>query len=345
MIEAVGLTKRYGERLAIQDVSFRVEQGEILGFLGPNGAGKSTTMRILTGYLPPSAGSATIDGFDVLEQPMDVKRRVGYLPEQPPLYTELLVDEYLGYVADLKGVPGSGRKAAIAKVADRCGLNEVRRRLIANLSKGFRQRVGLAQALIHDPQVVVLDEPTSGLDPKQIQEVRALIREVAADKTVILSTHILPEVEALCDKVAIINQGRIVAVDNPEALSEKAGASGRLRLRLARSPQGEAAFGEVVSKIDGVLRAEPAAPGDGKHFSVHVGASPEIREKISSLVVEKGWGLLEMRDEGTRLEETFLALTQSGGVPAPEAPEAPPSEPAAQAEAAQAPADEEGGEK
>lgn len=344
MIEAAGLTKRFGEHLAIQDVTFRVENGEIMGFLGPNGAGKSTTMRILTGYLPPSAGTASIDGFDVLEHPMEVKRRVGYLPEQPPLYTELLVDEYLAYVADLKGVPARERKAAVARAADRCGLSSVRRRLIANLSKGFRQRVGLAQALIHDPKVVVLDEPTSGLDPKQIQEVRALIREVAADKTVILSTHILQEVEALCDKVAIINKGRIVAVDSPESLSEKAGAAGRLRIRIARPPAEEAAFKAEVAKIDGVLSAEGVAPGDGHHFSVHVGTAPEIREKVSSLVVEKGWGLLEMRDEGTRLEEVFLQLTQSGAgsiaVPTPEA-----QPPAAEAEnaATDEPAEEEGG--
>ncbi|MCB0220302.1 MAG: ATP-binding cassette domain-containing protein [Chrysiogenetes bacterium] len=343
MIEAAGLTKRFGEHLAIQDVTFRVENGEIMGFLGPNGAGKSTTMRILTGYLPPSAGTASIDGFDVLEHPMEVKRRVGYLPEQPPLYTELLVDEYLSYVADLKGVPARERKAAVGRAADRCGLSSVRRRLIANLSKGFRQRVGLAQALIHDPKVVVLDEPTSGLDPKQIQEVRALIREVAADKTVILSTHILQEVEALCDKVAIINKGRIVAVDSPESLSEKAGAAGRLRIRIARPPAEEAAFKAEVAKIDGVLSAEGVAPGDGHHFSVHVGAAPEIREKVSSLVVEKGWGLLEMRDEGTRLEEVFLQLTQSGG--GSSAAETRPAAPAQQEEspATDEPAEEEGG--
>ncbi len=313
MIQVEGLSKRFGERMAIENVSFEVAGGEILGFLGPNGAGKTTTMRILTGYLAPSAGRATVDGFDVLQEPMKVKARVGYLPEFPPLYTELLVDEYLHYVAALKGVPSGERSSAVERVARRCGIADVRRRLINNLSKGYRQRVGLAQALIHDPKVVILDEPTSGLDPNQIQEVRALIREIAKDRTVILSTHILTEVENLCDKVAIINEGKIVAVGPPQVLSAGAGGEQRVRLRLARAPARsdlEGALGQVPG-FAGVLAA---APSDGKTFEVRLSVppagTPDAREQLAALVVQKGWGLLEMRDEGSRLENVFHRLTQ-----------------------------------
>jgi len=317
MIQVEGLSKRFGERMAIENVSFEVASGEILGFLGPNGAGKTTTMRILTGYLAPSAGRATVDGFDVLEEPMKVKARVGYLPEFPPLYTELLVDEYLYYVAALKGVPSGRRASAVERVAHRCGIADVRRRLINNLSKGYRQRVGLAQALIHDPKVVILDEPTSGLDPNQIQEVRALIREIAKDRTVILSTHILPEVENLCDKVAIINEGKIVAVGPPQVVSAAAGGEQRVRLRLSRAPA-QADLEGALGQLPGFAGILPAVPADGKTFEVRLsvappGASPgtsDAREQLAALVVQKGWGLLEMRDEGSRLENVFHRLTQ-----------------------------------
>ncbi|MEW6775568.1 MAG: ABC transporter ATP-binding protein [Bdellovibrionota bacterium] len=309
MIQVQGLTKRYGERLAIEDVSFEVASGEILGFLGPNGAGKTTTMRILTGYLPPSAGTARIEGFDVQGEADEVKKRVGYLPEFPPLYPELLVGEYLDYVAALKGVPSAKRKEAVRRVAERCGIADVTGRLINNLSKGYRQRVGIAQALVHDPKVIVLDEPTSGLDPNQIQEVRNLIREAAKDRTVILSTHILQEVEALCHKVAIINHGKIVAVNRPEALSEQAGGGGRLRIRTARPPADETAFLRELSGIAGVSQAQAVTPGGGRHFEIRVGGALESREQVASLVVGKGLGLLEMRDEGARLEEVFHQLT------------------------------------
>lgn len=321
MIEVQGLTKRFGERLAIEGVSFEVQDGEILGFLGPNGAGKTTTMRILTGYMPPSEGTARLEGFDVLENPGEVKRRVGYLPETPPLYTELLVSEYLHYVASLKGVTSGGRAAAVDRVVGRCGLSDVRNRLIANLSKGYRQRVGLAQALIHDPRVVILDEPTSGLDPNQIHEVRNLIRETARDRTVILSTHILSEVEALCDKVAIINEGRIVAVDKPEALSARErGAGTRLRLRVARAPNGGADVKAALAGVSGVSGVEQVAPEDGCHFEIHAGSDPVIREHIAARAVEKGYGLLELREEGARLEDVFLRLTREHPAGKPSAP-------------------------
>lgn len=210
MIEANGLTKQYGELKAVDNLTFRVDRGEILGFLGPNGAGKTTTMRILTGYIPPTSGTAIIATYNVSEQPIEVKRRIGYLPETPPLYHDLSVQSYLSFVTKIKGVPSSARKERIAWAVERCGLSEVRKRIIGNLSKGFRQRVGLAQAIIHKPDVLILDEPTVGLDPRQIREIRELIKELSKDHTIILSTHILPEVTMICSRAIIINRGKIV---------------------------------------------------------------------------------------------------------------------------------------
>ncbi len=218
MIEVRNLTKRYGDLTAIRDVSFSVARGEVLGFLGPNGAGKTTTMRILTGFMPASSGTVTVDGFDVFENSFEVRRRIGYLPESPPLYTDMTVDGFLGFVARIKGVPRSDTGDAMERVLTTCGLTEVRHRLTGHLSKGYRQRVGLAQALIHDPPVLVLDEPTIGLDPRQIIEIRKLIRELSGDRTVILSTHILPEVSQICEKVVILSAGRIALEERMEAL-------------------------------------------------------------------------------------------------------------------------------
>jgi ABC-2 type transport system ATP-binding protein len=230
MIEATGLSKRYGELVAVDDVSFSVQPGEVVGFLGPNGAGKTTTMRILTGFLPPTDGSATIAGHDIFDEPLAARRAVGYLPETPPLYPEMSVEGYLSYVASIKDVPRAQRRAAVARAVERCGLVDVRRRVIGALSKGYRQRVGLAQAIVHDPSVLILDEPTVGLDPIQIREIRSLIAELALEKpgnkarTVILSTHILPEVEAICRRVLILNRGRKV-IDQPLAELTAGGAS------------------------------------------------------------------------------------------------------------------------
>jgi ABC-2 type transport system ATP-binding protein len=219
MIKVEGLTKRYGDVTAIEDLSFQVEKGEIVGFLGPNGAGKTTTMRIITGFLASTDGTVSVSGQDIFEKPMEVKKRIGYLPEQPPLYADMTVVGYLKFVAKIKGVPRSTRAAAMDRVVERCGLKDVRKKIIGKLSKGYRQRVGLAQAMIHDPQVLILDEPTIGLDPKQIIEIRELVKSLAGDQTIILSTHILPEVTMICQRCLIIDRGRIVADDSLEALT------------------------------------------------------------------------------------------------------------------------------
>jgi ABC-2 type transport system ATP-binding protein len=219
MIKVEGLTKRYGDVTAIEDLSFQVEKGEIVGFLGPNGAGKTTTMRIITGFLPSTDGTVSVSGHDIFEKPMEVKKKIGYLPEHPPLYADMTVAGYLRFVSKIKGVPRSARADAIDRMVERCGLKDVRKKIIGKLSKGYRQRVGLAQAMIHDPQVLILDEPTIGLDPKQIMEIRELVKSLAGDHTIILSTHILPEVTMVCQRCLVINQGRIVADDSLEALT------------------------------------------------------------------------------------------------------------------------------
>ena len=219
MIKVEGLTKRYGDVTAIEDLSFQVEKGEIVGFLGPNGAGKTTTMRIITGFLPSTDGSVSVGGNDIFEKPMEVKKKIGYLPEHPPLYADMTVTGYLKFVSKIKGVPRSARSDAIDRVVERCGLKENRKKIIGKLSKGYRQRVGLAQAMIHDPEVLILDEPTIGLDPKQIIEIRELVKSLAGDQTIILSTHILPEVTMICQRCLIIDRGRIVADDTLEALT------------------------------------------------------------------------------------------------------------------------------
>ena len=219
MIKVEGLTKRYGDVTAIEDLSFQVEKGEIVGFLGPNGAGKTTTMRIITGFLPSTDGTVSVAGHDIFEKPMEVKKKIGYLPEHPPLYADMTVAGYLKFVSKIKGVPRSARADAIDRMVERCGLKDVRKKIIGKLSKGYRQRVGLAQAMIHDPEVLILDEPTIGLDPKQIIEIRELVKSLAGDQTIILSTHILPEVTMICQRCLVINQGRIVADDSLEALT------------------------------------------------------------------------------------------------------------------------------
>jgi ABC-2 type transport system ATP-binding protein len=219
MIEVEGLTKKYGEITAVENVSFRVNKGEIVGFLGPNGAGKTTTMRIITGFLPATKGNVSVSGYDVFKDGMKAKKKIGYLPEHPPLYTDMRVEDYLRFVAKIKGVPKNQRNNAISRVIDKCGLSDVGNHIIHKLSKGYKQRVGLAQAMVHDPEVLILDEPTIGLDPKQIIEIRQLIKSLAGDHTIILSTHILPEVSMICQRVLIIDQGRIVADDSLEKLT------------------------------------------------------------------------------------------------------------------------------
>jgi len=307
MIEVESLTKRYGRATAVDGVSFRVERGEILGFLGPNGAGKTTTMRILTCYLPPTEGTARVAGHDVFAQPMEVKKRVGYLPETPPLYPDMTVREYLEFCARIKNVPGGERKTRVADAIERCRVGDVRETLIAKLSKGYRQRVGLAQAILHNPDVLILDEPTAGLDPKQIIETRELIRSLAGSHTVILSTHILPEVSMTCGRVVIINKGRVVAEDTPENLTRRLKGAGTIRVE-ARGD--DAAILEAVRAVPGVLAAHPRGGHDGAVIiDVEAEAGRDVRAELASAVVTKGHALLGLQQMGMSLEEIFLHLT------------------------------------
>ena len=307
MIEVQHLTKRYGRVTAVDDVSFRVERGEILGFLGPNGAGKTTTMRILTGYMPATEGKAIVAGFDVFEQPIEAKRRTGYLPETPPLYPDMSVVEYLDFVAKIKGVPSAGRRDRVRQAMERTRISDMANRLCAKLSKGYRQRVGLAQALIHNPDVLILDEPTAGLDPKQIIETRQLVKELAGDHTVILSTHILPEVSQTCQRVVIINKGRVVAIDTPDNLIARLRGSETLYVQVD-SNGGDA--GEALRRVPGVTRVEPADHRDGVNgFEVDSEHGQDVRRELARVVVSNGWGLLELRPMRLSLEEVFLSLT------------------------------------
>ena len=307
MIEVNHLTKRYGSRTAIEDVTFRVEKGEVLAFLGPNGAGKSTTMRIITAFIPPTSGTATVAGFDTFDHPMEVKKRVGYLPESPPLYYEMTVNEYLSFVGKIKGVPKPDRSNALTHILDRCGLGEVAPRLIGNLSRGYRQRVGLAQALIHDPDVLVLDEPTIGLDPKQIIEIRQLIKELAGDHTVILSTHILQEATALCQRVVIIHEGRIRAVDTPDRLSTQLRKSEKISLAVRQSSPD---ISETLLSIPHVVNVLNDSSDHGNVFIIESPLGQDVREDVARCVVQKGWGLLELKNLSMTLEDVFLKLTQ-----------------------------------
>jgi gliding motility-associated transport system ATP-binding protein len=264
MIEVRNLTKRYGDLTAIQDVSFGVGRGEILGFLGPNGAGKTTTMRILTGFMPASGGTVTVDGFDVFEQSFEVRKRIGYLPENPPLYTDMTVEGYLGFVARIKGVPRASVPEAIDRVLETCGLTDVRHRLTGHLSKGFRQRVGLAQALIHDPPVLVLDEPTIGLDPRQIIEIRKLIRHLAGNRTVILSTHILPEVSQICEKVVILANGRIALEERMDSLLAQGLSLEDVFLKAISKDEHEEVAAAAAAEAAAQTTEDPGAPGSSE---------------------------------------------------------------------------------
>lgn len=305
MIDVQNITKRYGEHTAIERVSFAVEKGEVLAFLGPNGAGKTTTMRILTCFMPATEGVARVAGFDCFEQPMEVKRRIGYLPEIPPVYQELTVHEYLTFVGRLKGVRAADLRMAIDRVVERLSLGDARRRLIANLSRGYRQRVGLAQALLHDPPVLILDEPTVGLDPKQIIEIRELVKGLAGSHTVILSTHILPEATAVCQRVVIINEGRIVAVDTPDRLSARLRRSEKISVTVKDPPPDLAERLRCVPGILGVL--ERTTTGG---FLVECELGRDLREDIARFIVNNGWGLLELNLVSMTLEDVFLRLTQ-----------------------------------
>jgi gliding motility-associated transport system ATP-binding protein len=319
VIEVQHLTKRYGRVTAVEDVSFRVERGEILGFLGPNGAGKTTTMRILTGYMPATEGKAIVAGFDVFDQPIEAKRRTGYLPETPPLYHDMTVRDYLTFVAKIKGVPSADRPERIKAIMQRTRIDDVGEKLCAKLSKGYKQRVGLAQALIHNPDVLILDEPTAGLDPKQIIETRQLIKELAGDHTIILSTHILPEVSQTCDRVVIINKGRVVAVDTPDNLTARLQGSETLYVQI------DAAGMDPVSalqRVAGVTRVIESDRSNGiVGYEVESEQGRDIRRELSRAVVTSGWGLLELRPTRMSLEDIFLSLTTEDLEQAPAAEE------------------------
>jgi ABC-2 type transport system ATP-binding protein len=307
VIEVQHLTKRYGRVTAVQDVSFRVERGEILGFLGPNGAGKTTTMRILTGFMPATEGKAIVAGFDVFEQPIEAKRRTGYLPETPPLYPDMTVVEYLDFVGKLKGVLPADRRQRVRTVMERTRIADMADRLCGKLSKGYRQRVGLAQAIIHNPDVLILDEPTAGLDPKQIIETRELIKELAGNHTIILSTHILPEVSQTCDRVVIINKGRVVAVDTPDNLTARLRGSETLYLQI---DAGAADAAALLGRLPGVTRVVESDRRDlVVGYEVESERGHDVRRELARAVVTNGWGLLELRPMRMSLEEIFLSLT------------------------------------
>jgi ABC-2 type transport system ATP-binding protein len=307
VIEVQHLTKRYGRVTAVDDVSFRVEKGEILGFLGPNGAGKTTTMRILTGYMPPTEGKAVVAGYDVLDKPLEAKRRTGYLPETPPLYPEMTVRDYLLFCAGIKSVPRADRAKRVAWAMDRTRVADMKDRHCSKLSKGYRQRVGLAQAILHNPEVLILDEPTAGLDPKQILETRDLVKSLAGDHTVILSTHILPEVSQTCQRVVIINKGKVVAVDTPDNLTA------RLKGNEALYVQVDAAGADPLPALTAIAGVTRVTKG-GEHagvpaFEVESERGHDVRRDLAKTIVGQGWGLLELRPVRMSLEEIFLSLT------------------------------------
>ncbi len=307
MIEVERLTKRYGPTRAVTDVSFRVEKGEVLGFLGPNGAGKTTTMRVITGYIPPTEGTVRVAGFDVVDQPLEVKRRIGYLPETPPLYPDMVVSEYLAFVGRIKGVPRADLKNRINEVSEKCAIADVREKQTGHLSKGYRQRVGLAQAMIHNPEVLVLDEPTAGLDPKQIIETRELIKGLAGQHTVVLSTHILPEVSKTCERVVVISGGKVVAVGKPDELTRRLQGFETVLL-MAEGPSGE--IKERLERVGGVSLVEQHETSDGRAtFEIHAAKEQDVRAELARAVVESQWKLLELRSSGMSLEDIFLKLT------------------------------------
>lgn len=304
MIEVRDLTKDYGPRRAINQLNFTINKGEVVGFLGPNGAGKSTTMKIITGFMAPSSGTATVAGFDVFESPLEVKKRIGYLPETPPVYTDMYVRDYLTYVAELKHVPKDRIQKQVDHALEKTNLGSVQKRLIHNLSKGYRQRVGIAQALVSNPEVLVLDEPTVGLDPKQVTEIRELIKELRGHHTVILSTHILSEVQATCERVIIINQGQIVAQDRIENLAGQERGQSRLTIRLRKEVED---FKKVLNGIEGV--ASVSAGSSRRDWEVGFRGDDAVVDAISARVVNEGLGLLELSPRKVDLEDVFLKLT------------------------------------
>src|SRR5579872_1818332 len=323
MIKVEGLTKRYARNVAVDDISFEVQKGQIVGFLGPNGAGKTTTMRVLTCFLPPTAGTAQVAGFDVLEQALEVKKRIGYLPETPPLYPEMETSEYLKFVGKLKGLRGADLQKRVDYVCERCAIVDVKSKLLGKLSKGYRQRVGLAQAIIHNPDVLILDEPTAGLDPKQINETRDLIKDLAGEHTIILSTHILPEVEQTCEQVIIINKGKLVATDSVRNLQARARGAESVLVEVA-GRQGTLEPSLVLQRLErvaGVSRVLCKQQVDARAvFEVESTKGSFVRGDVARAIVESGWDLNELRPAAMSLEEVFLQLTGTEAVSEAETP-------------------------
>jgi ABC-2 type transport system ATP-binding protein len=312
MIKVEGLTKRYARTVAVDNISFEVEKGQIVGFLGPNGAGKTTTMRVLTCFLPPTSGTANVAGYDVMEHPLQVKKRIGYLPESPPVYPEMETAEYLDFVGRLKGISSGDIRRRVDEVLERCAIGDVRNKLIGKLSKGYRQRVGLAQAIIHNPDVLILDEPTSGLDPKQIIEIRSLLKTLAGDHTIILSTHILSEVEHSCERVIIISQGRLVAIDSVANLTNRLRGSEAVALEVDAA-DGRPNPTEVQQRLEQVSGVSRVLMKDSKNgrltFEIESLQGRHIRSDLARTVVNSGWNLSELRAVGLSLEDIFLQLT------------------------------------
>jgi ABC-2 type transport system ATP-binding protein len=308
MISVKDLTKRYAGHTAIQNVSFEVGKGEIVGFLGPNGAGKSTTLRILTCYLSATSGSASVAGFDTYRDSIEVRRRIGYMPENVPLYLDMRVAEYLRFRAEIKGLGGRKARHAVDEAMDTCGLQHVRKKLINNLSKGYRQRVGLADALVHDPELLILDEPTNGLDPNQIRQIRELIRKLASSHTVLVSTHILHEVEMTCDRVIIIDNGRIKAADTPSNLTKRMRTAGRIQVEI--QADAEVAAG-ALGRLEHVKKVTPEPQESGwTRFTVWVDSGTDSRERISRLASQHGWPLRSLFRHVATLEDVFVELTR-----------------------------------
>lgn len=310
MIEVKNLTKYYGRTLAVDNISFQVATGSVVGFLGPNGAGKSTTLRILTCFLPATSGSAKVDGLDVFSQSVSVRSRIGYMPENAPLYPEMRVREYLSFRAALRGIAANGRAAAVDRAAERCWLTkpeDVMRRRIDQLSRGYRQRVGLADCLLHDPPVLVLDEPTMGLDPGQVREMRNLIRDLGDGHTIILSSHILAEVEQVCKEIIIISGGRIVAEGTPGELRRRVTGPSRLIVELKGAPPEEMA--QAVAGMDGVRQAEPSRAGNWTRLAVQTAENTDLRSEVAALAAQKGYQLRELRREIGSLEDFFVQIT------------------------------------
>ena len=307
MIEVRGLTKTYGSERAVDDISFEVRKGEVLGFLGPNGAGKSTTMKIITCYLPPTSGTVQVDSYDVTKNSLEVRKKIGYLPESTPLYQDMTTQEYLLFVASMRGVSASDAPKQLAHMASVCGIGTVLSKRIETLSKGYRQRVGLAQAMIHNPDIVILDEPTSGLDPNQIVEIRELIKGIGTEKTVILSTHILSEVQASCDRVLIINRGKLVADGTPDSL--KANFSGAQQIKLGlQNPTADVS--ETLNAMENLHVSGEEAVGDNEVlYTLTTDVKDDFRVPLFQLVVEKGWTLTELHRDQVNLEDVFRQLT------------------------------------